>query len=209
MAAGWHVYRPAAWSPDGQWIVLHVGHYEGWSAVLLNVESGGLVPVPSSSSYSEAGVSLAFSADSRFVIVARWGQRPLLSVLDLATAVDRAATSADLSQLDIDPWAFNPIVSESGIIRFGLATSDRAYPGTGLFELGEGGALRRLAPGPFQRAWSDYVIWSGPGSAVMVAHDDQEWIETGMLWSEALPEILDISEVLRGTRWPQWGAGRR
>lgn len=208
-ASGWHVYRPAAWSPDSKWILLDVGHYEGSSAVLLNVESGGLVPVPSSSSYSEYGASFVFSADSRFVVVARWGQGPPLSVLDLATAVD-SATSADLSGLDFGPDGYEPVVSESGKIRFGLATSDRAYPGTGLFELDDGGVLRRLAPGPYRSGWSsDYVVWNGTESAVLLAYDDNGWIESGTLWSEHLPETLDISEVLKGARWPQWGAGRR
>jgi hypothetical protein len=201
---GSKVYWPDRWSPDGRWLLLQQGGYEGSSGVVRNMESGGLIALPDSVSYGEYQAGFAFARDSGWIAIARSGVGAPLSVVNLATGAvrDYLGTAAVGARRD----AFAPFVTVDGRIRFGLDGAPEVHPGRGLFELDPAsGAVSRLAgmPTNSDEYGQSLIEWLPDGSALVALTGRDYDIRYAAFVADG-ETAIDVTRVLLGSKWPQW-----
>lgn len=208
------VYRPVRWSPDGIWLSLEAGRYEGSTGALLNLQTGGVFDLDGTGQGIESGSSLAFSPDSSQVGIARHGyfrELAAVSLFDLASRTSREFLSGSPVT-----GRYNGIAAAftaEGRFRFGTWSpwQDR-YRADGVFELDPAsGAVRRLARGlasldPRLVAGSPPpdLVWSPNAEAFALAGATSYdgWYVGALIGTAAA--TYDASEILAGAGFLQW-----
>jgi hypothetical protein len=213
------VYRPVRWSPDGAWLYLHAGRYEGSSGSLLNLQTGGVIDLNASGQGHETGSTLDFAADSSQVGITRFGayrELAAVTLLDLASLESRNLLSgAEITgRYNGAAGAFTP----DGRFRFGTWSpyQDR-YQADGVFELDpQTGTIRRLAHGlasldPELVAGNDPpdLVWSPDAEAFALAGPTtgNGWYAGALIGTEAA--TYDASEILARAGYLQWSRSGR
>lgn len=224
-------YKPAAWSTDGRWMHVSVQQYEGGSHGVLDVATGRLLEVPSSSDWVDSRSSLAFTAPD-VVVHARSdedGSAGFLALLRLdaaARAPDTAADGSAIVQAD-ESWiapaigltgagfaALDPVTVD-GAVRFGLRRTMGDPPGEDLvveMPIGEHptepATLLALPPG---RAVDDRsaltpgeIRWSPGADALVWWRLEQEGVGSYLGVLDGTPRLLDVRAVLAGIDGVQW-----
>jgi hypothetical protein len=211
-----HVYRPVRWSPDGNWLYLDAGRYEGSTGSLLNLQSGGVIDLDAAGQGNESGSGLDFAPDSSQVGITYFGsfrELAAVSLFDLASGASRGFLSGAsvTGRFNGTAGTFTP----GGRFRFGSWSSwpDR-YQADGVFELDpKTGEVRRLAQGlaslnPGLLDLPD-LVWSPDAEAFALAgtSSNEGWYAAALVGTEAA--TYDASAILAGAGYMQWSrAGR-
>jgi len=213
------VYRPVRWSPDGTWLYLHAGRYEGFTGSLLNLESGGVIDLYAAGQGIETGSTLDFAPRSNQVGITRFGHMGRLAAVSLFDLASRA-TRNFLSGAEVT-GGYNGaagVFTPDGRLRFGSWSPwpDR-YQADGVFELQpRSGAVRRLAhglasldPGLVAGSNPPDLVWSPDAEAfaLAVTTSDKGWYAGALVGTEAA--TYDASEILAGAGYIQWSRGGR
>jgi LysM repeat protein len=101
------VYTLQQWSPSGRYILLRVGHYEGSTVAILDVETGQIAPLPNSFEYTYPG-PVATWTDADQLFVGRSGRAsdnvlPALEIWRIDTAGGLTMTVTHSLALNVDP----------------------------------------------------------------------------------------------------------
>jgi len=204
-------YWPVRWSPDGNWLYLHVGGYEGYGGALLNLQTGGVIDLIGAGQGIGSGSSLAFSPDSSQVGITHFGGSTAVSLFDMASQASREFVTG--SRVTGGSDGVTGVFTPEGRFRFGSWSPWRdRYRADGVFELDPAsGAVRHLARGLASLdlglvAGSDApdLIWSPNAEAFALAGATSYdgWYVGALVGTAAA--TYDASEILAGAGFLQW-----
>lgn len=211
----WRVHVPREWSPDGRWLHVGIGHYEGSSEAWIDPTDGTMREVPNSSSYAGIASTLAFGADriahTHYNVHDDSGH---VAVLDARSG--ELWRTPEVLLGGASTAAFSPVVVGDEI-RFGMRRSLPGGPSEhGIFALPLGEHAtepRRLLSlpadvvGPHDDGAPGDLRWAADGSAFVllgvVGEDERDVVLVGTQGADGW-RLIDASAVLDGARGVRW-----
>jgi hypothetical protein len=169
------VYRPIDWSPSGRYLQLEVGHYEGGSRAILDMETRQLFHIPNTFSYTNpAKPYISWMQDNGLLLVRAEGAwREFTNILEIwrPVAGNGQWVVEDSVDLPISPRTYVTGLAQfaSGSLAFGIVGIERlTNPIPGLYWLDSlHSDLQPMNQIPWLLFETD-VYWAPDGSGAVV-----------------------------------------
>ncbi len=211
--SGFHYSVPAAWSPDGHWLIVNVVPYEGIALYLMNADTGRTLRLP------RAGCFIVCPFEAVWGTAGVWVASGDIDVRGEPVVLYSAQVSG-ADTLEITRWI---TATEMGAIpptslhalpdgRLGFALqkcAGRPGPEQGIYVWDLDNTVRQVSPLPAY-ACSPYhgdlfwgsVAWAPGGTAFLYLDEGEHPVLLGLTDGSAL---WDVRELLQGGHRFRWG----
>ncbi len=204
------VYTLRQWSSSGRYILLQIGHYEGSSFGILDVETGQTVPLPDSYNYAYSGPVVTWMKDER-LFVGRPGRvdidlRPSLETWRMDVSNGMALTMTHGLTLNVSPENAPVGLGQKADGQLALALVNRSnsnYTDRGLY-FGDSHTwsvkkVNGLPPMGMENImvggslYSIDVLWTTDGHGALIVDRDSQQV---LYASTTEPAVYDLGPLL-------------
>lgn len=215
----WHMRD---WSPDGKYLLVDVGCFEGGYSALMDVDTGEAQEIPHTWSYPNAYVRTSWSRDGEGLLVNQINFESgngTAYLFEVPTANPGQMTMIISATWPGAVWPTEPYELSTGRIGFlNQQCLDSQGMKPGVYTIGENDSLEFISPLPampcyvsenIRQTWG-ISVWSPEGTAYLyLAQDDQRPLLLGRI---DRPAIWDVRELLANAynfRWQPSGTSQR
>jgi dipeptidyl aminopeptidase/acylaminoacyl peptidase len=179
-------HAPVAWSPQGRFLTVRIGYYEGSGFGVLDVQTGRIAEIPGAGEYMEPTARMAWLPNGRLVVVMRSDpqaqQTPHIDMWRIDPESEALLVNGGGGLIDVpaDMFPLGTTVLDDGRMAFALIGSNMNGPRTTmgslyvtqLNEMEQANPVADLPPARTEETYVDQVWWSPDGAGALVVYND-------------------------------------